>query len=485
MTVQPDRLNHYNAAPHRPDGEFVLYWMTMSRRTRWNFALQRAVDWSNELGRPLVVLEALRVDYPWASDRFHRFVLDGMNDNATAFAEAGVRYYPYVEGTPNEGGGLVETLASAASVVVTDEYPAFFLPGMVAATSKKLSVRFETVDTNGLLPMQAAPRAFPTAHGFRRFLQNNLPDHLDEFPLADPLATLAVAGSVQLPRAVTERWPEAVFEAGPRPSLDDLPIDHDVGPVSAVGGAAAAERRLEVFLDEQLPGYSGERNQPGQRATSELSPYLHFGHISTHQVFHELAQREDWARERLSQDTRGKRTGWWGMSEDAEAFLDQLVTWRELGFNRSAHSTNHDSYEALPDWARTTLREHASDKREYVYGLAEFEAAETHDELWNAAQRQLVREGTIHNYLRMLWGKKILEWTVSPREALEVMIELNNKYALDGRDPNSYTGILWVLGLHDRAWGPERPVFGKVRFMSSANTARKFRVKGYLERYAA
>ena len=172
------------------------------------------------------------------------------------------------------------------------------------------------------------------------------------------------------------------------------------------------------------------------------------------------------------------------MSEAAEAFLDQLVTWREVGFNMAANRADHREFESLPDWAQRTLAEHAGDPRPHLYTLDEFESASTADELWNAAQRQLRREGVIHNYLRMLWGKKILEWTRTPREAAHFMIELNNRYALDGRDPNSYSGIYWCLGRYDRPWGPERPVFGKVRYMTSTNTARKFRVKEYVARYA-
>ena len=172
------------------------------------------------------------------------------------------------------------------------------------------------------------------------------------------------------------------------------------------------------------------------------------------------------------------------MSEAAEAFLDELVTWRELGFNMCWQREDYDQLEGLPEWAAKTLKRHEKDKRPYLYTLEEWEEAKTHDPLWNAAQTQLIREGMIHNYLRMLWGKKILHWSKTPREALQVMIELNNKYALDGRDPNSYSGIFWVLGRYDRAWGPERDVFGKVRYMSSTNTARKLRLKEYVTKYA-
>ncbi len=172
------------------------------------------------------------------------------------------------------------------------------------------------------------------------------------------------------------------------------------------------------------------------------------------------------------------------MSEASEAFLDELITWRELGFNFCRRRKDYRSYASLPDWASATLGKHAADERKYAYSLAEFESAATHDPLWNAAQRQLTREGKIHNYLRMLWGKKILEWSSGPQVAAEIMIELNNKYALDGNDPNSYSGIFWVLGRYDRPWGPERPIFGTVRYMSSENTARKMRVAEYIERYS-
>jgi len=194
-------------------------------------------------------------------------------------------------------------------------------------------------------------------------------------------------------------------------------------------------------------------------------------------------QADQWKPSQIAEKATGSSSGWWGASPEVESFLDELITWREVGFNMCARRSDYDQYESLPEWAQKTLAEHEKDRREYLYDLEQFEQAQTHDELWNAAQRQLLREGRIHNYLRMLWGKKILEWSNRPQDALEVMIQLNNKYALDGRDPNSYSGIFWCLGRYDRAWGPERPIFGKVRYMSSENTARKVRVKGYLEQY--
>lgn len=475
-----------NAAPVRPDGEYVLYWMIASRRCEWNFALDRAVEWARELGKPLVVFEPLRCDYRWASDRLHRFVLDGMADNRARLAAIGVAYYPYVEPAPRAARGLLEALAARACVVVTDDLPCFFLPRMVAAAAFRLPVCLEQVDSIGLLPLRAAPEVFPTAYSFRRFLQKELPRHLDAMPAANPFARCRLPPLGRSLAEIQRRWPpaEPTLLQGDSASLAALPIDHSVPPVATRGGPRAATLRLREFLSQGLPRYASARNEPDEEVTSGLSPYLHFGHISAHQVFAEVMATAGWQPANLAVRATGSRQGWWGTSPDVEAFLDQLITWRELGHNFCAHRSDYDRFESLPDWARQTLKAHARDEREYLYSLEQFETAHTHDALWNAAQTQLLREGRIHNYLRMLWGKKILEWTRAPAQALEIMIELNNKYALDGRDPNSYSGIFWCLGRYDRPWGPERPVFGTVRYMSSQNAARKLRLRGYLERFS-
>ena len=480
------RVRLLNDKPVRADGAFVLYWMIAHRRIGWNFALDRALEWIQELGKPLVILEALRTGYPWASDRLHRFALDGMADTARRLRGTGVAYYPYVEPARDAGKGLLLALGEQAAVCVTDDFPAFMLPRMVAAAARQVPVRMEAVDSNGLLPLRAAENAFPTAYSFRRFLQRSLPRDLGELPTADPLARRRLPALHHLPRDVTTRWPPATAArlAGDPAALAALPIDHSVGAVETRGGTTTARRVLTRFLKDRLPRYLEDRNQPEAEGTSGLSPYLHFGHISTHEVFTRLAQEEMWSPVGLVARAIGSRRGWWGMKERAEAFLDQLVTWRELGFNMSAHREGYDSFEALPAWALRTLAKHARDRRPVLYTARQLEHAETHDPLWNAGQRQLAREGRLHNYIRMLWGKKILEWSRRPEDALAVMLELNNKYALDGRDPNSCSGIFWVLGRYDRPWGPERPVFGTVRYMSSENTARKVRVLEYIRRYA-
>lgn len=488
MPVPEIRIRAINRRSIHQDGRYVLYWMTGCRRIRWNFALQYAAEQSVELGKPLVILEALRCDYPYASDRLHRFIIDGMADNLRALINAKGTYYPYIEHTRNAGKGLLSALADEACLVITDDFPAFFLPRMIAAAGRLLPTRLEAVDGNGLLPMRAADHAFSTAYAFRRFLQKTLPGHLMTAPLANPLQDITLRQPVEISTKVTTRWPlasaELISEGGP--DLAALPIDHQVPVAPQEGGAHAASRQLQTFLEERLPRYHELRNHPDHEVTSGLSPYLHFGHISSHEIFSAIAGQEGWSPHRIGPKADGKRSGWWGMSENAEAFLDQLVTWRELGFNLCCFAAgSYMDFASLPDWARKTLEEHRRDPRPVCYTLEELREARTHDPLWNAAQRQLRSEGTIHNYLRMLWAKKILEWTPSPQEALAAMIDLNDRYALDGRDPNSYSGIFWTLGRYDRPWGPIRPIFGSIRYMSSENTARKVQLKSYLEKYKA
>ena len=485
-TVPKIRVQRINDAPVVKKGAYVLYWMIAFRRPGWNFSLDRAIEWAGELKKPLVVLEALRSGYPWASDRLHRFIIQGMAENARAFEDSPVLYHPYVESRRDAGKGLLQGLAQRACVVVADDFPGFFLPRMVAAACRRVPVCMEKVDSNGILPLGAADRVFTTAYSFRRFLQKTLPSHLGSFPRAQPLRNLNIPSLKALPKEISERWPRAsasLLQGDPQ-GLESLPIDHRVFGVQDTGGFSEAKRLLRIFLEKKLSVYPQERNHPDADGTSSLSPYLHFGHISSHEVFQKVLQQEEWDPGRISGKATGGRSGWWGMGEGAEAFLDQLITWRELGFNMSRLQEDYDQYGSLPGWALKTLRAHEADPRACLYSLDVFEGAKTHDALWNASQSQLLEEGRIHNYLRMLWGKKILEWTKNAEEALYVMIELNNKYALDGRDPNSYSGIFWVLGRYDRAWGPERRIFGKVRFMSSKNTARKVRLRDYLQRYA-
>ncbi|HEX7451662.1 MAG TPA: deoxyribodipyrimidine photolyase [Polyangiaceae bacterium] len=485
LPVPALRVRAVNRGEVRGGAKYVLYWMVAARRTRDNYALDRALEHAKRLQKPLVVLEALRVGYPHASDRFHRFVIDGMADNAAAFRKASVTYYPYVEPEAGAGRGLLEALAKDAALVVTDDFPCFFLPRMLASAGQKLSVLLEAVDSNGVLPIRAHDRACFRAFDFRRVVQKTFAEHWAVRPSSAPLSRLTLPKGT-LPARIREHWPSAsaaLLEGKPI-ALAALPIDHGVPVVGYRGGPRAAHTTLTRFLDDRLDRYEEDRNHPDKSGTSTLSPYLHFGQLSAHHVFSALAEREDWTPNVLGERARGERTGFWKMRPSAEAFLDQLLTWREVGLNYCAHQRDYQSFASLPNWAKKTLLEHKNDPRPTTYTRAQLEAAQTHDPIWNAAQRELLEEGRIHNYLRMLWGKKILEWSKTPEHALATAIYLNDRHALDGRDPNSYSGILWCFGRYDRAWGPVRPIFGTVRYMSSENTEKKLWLANYLARYS-
>ena len=469
-----------------PSRRYVLYWMTAFRRIEDNFALDHAVNLANRLRRPLVIFEPLHCDTPWASDRFHQFVIDGMRATARRLTRSAVSYWPYVEPRAGEGGRLLDVLASQACIVVGDDHPGPVIPSLLSAAARRLDVAFEAVDSCGLLPLRAADRIYVRAFDFRRFLQRQLPQHLLDQPLRRPLARVVVQQCARPPRGVAERWPSIATDTGRIrvPRLAALPIDHTVAAVAESGGSQAAHATLRRFLGERLSRYTAERNFPSVDVTSGLSPYLRFGHIGPHAILRALAKREQWQVSDLSARVTGKVRNFWNMSEESEAFLDQCVTWRELGFNMAWQRSDTASYAAQPEWARRTLEKHRTDPRSPSYSLTQLAAAETHDELWNAAQRQLLAEGRIHNALRMLWGKKVLQWTPEPELAFETLVNLNDRYAVDGRDPNSYSGVGWCLGRYDRAWGPERPVFGTVRYMSSENSRRKWKTTGYVQRWA-
>ncbi|ABA89952.1 deoxyribodipyrimidine photolyase, putative [Syntrophotalea carbinolica DSM 2380] len=471
--------------PPRADGRYILYWMNATRRLSWNFALQRALSWARKLDRPLLVVETLPCDHPHANLRHHAFALDGMADNARYMADHPATYYPFVEDQPGQNIELIAALAKHACVVLCDLRPLRESLGETEQLAGRLSGRLERVDSNGILPLLAADREFTTAYSLRRFLQRHLLPHLLNMPLPEPLAEHTLPPCPAVPSAIRKRWPAADRQllTEDRSRLHNLPIGQNTPAVPTKGGSEAARKALDLFLREHLDLYVAHRNQPQRDVTSGLSPYLRWGHISSHEIVQRLLDREGWHPSDLGLETRGQRSGWWGVGADAEAFLDQLVTWRELGHLFCFKRHDYDRMESLPAWAQTTLQDHMQDPRPYLYSLEEFQAGRTHDPLWNAAQMQLVREGRLHNYLRMLWGKKILQWSPTPELALATMIELNDRFALDGCDPNSYSGIGWVLGRFDRAWGPQRPVFGKIRYMSSRNTARKVAVDKYIARY--
>lgn len=479
------RIRALRDVPLSDEGDYVIYWMIANRRLEWNFSLQRAVELANELGTGLVIFEPLRAGYEWACDRHHRFILDGMHDNATLCDHPGVRFLSYVEPSHGDGSGLLESLASRASAIVTDDFPAFFIRRMLPKVAAKFDVRVEAVDSNGIHPLSAPDREMPRAFSMRKYIHKHFVDFYAAFPQAAPLDGLVATESPTIPQKAIERWG---FKQAASLALDahlerELDIDHTIAPAPFRGGSVAAQKRWKEFLDSDLKAYADGRNHPDDDHASGLSPYLHFGHISSHQIVAQLMAAHDWTTKSIVHDRAGKNTGWWGLPDGPESFLDEIITWREIGYNHAFRDDAFDSFSSIPSWATETLADHVGDTREHLYSLEELAESQTHDAVWNAAQTQLRDEGRMHNYLRMLWGKKVLQWSPDAETAFERLVELNNRYAVDGRDPNSYSGILWTFGKFDRAWGPERKIFGKIRYMTSQSTRKKLRLSRYLEKY--
>ena len=478
MGYEEARLRRLNDARVAAGGDYVLYWSQIYRRLERNHALDHALRCAGELGRPLVVYEGLRLDYPWASRRLHRFVLDGMQANAQRAARLGLNYWPFVERAQGEGRGLLRRLATRACLVVTDDWPCFVVPPQSEALARRVEVPVIAVDSNSIVPLSLLGAPVSAAAHLRPRIHKAFAEAWPHRAAARPRVPDAARRPVDPPFAA---W--AGDAAG---TVDALPLDASVPVVRETpGGTPAARARLKAFVERRLRGYAEGRSRPcapDEGHASGLSPYLHFGQLSIEEVVEAaLARTGRWTQDELRIHNRGRREGFFCDDADVNAFLDQAITWRDvgLGWHRARRADAASLETALPGWALRTLGAHAADRRPYVYSLGELEAGATHDPLWNAAQRELVVTGTIHGYLRMLWGKKVLEWSATPAAAYRALEQLNNKYALDGRDPNSYSGILWCFGLFDRPWAPERPVYGAVRYMSSQNTARKFALASY------
>lgn len=442
-----------NGAGARAGGRYVLYWCRWNRRVEGNHALLFAAEQANRLRLPLLVFETLGRAYPYANDRLHTFALEGVPEMETRLRQLGIGYVFHLERQGSTGRTALDDLLREAAALVTDDYPETLAARQGLLLPDPLEVECYAVDSSCVVPSAAIGARVYAAYSLRPRIRKLLP------------AFLAPIRPVEVRRAYRERAHPAHTPVRPKniPELvASCEIDHHVRPaIGFRGGRGEAERRLGRFLEDRLRRYEGEKNEPAAHATSDLSPYLHFGHISALEVA--LAAR-DYAREHKLM---------------AAGFLEELIVRRELAFNFAKYASRLDSLEELPEWARETLRQHGKDRRAPSYSREQFENAATHDDLWNAAQKELLLRGKIHGYYRMYWGKKILEWSPTPEEALACMIRLHDRYAVDGQDPNTYANILWCFGLHDRPW-PERPVYGKVRSMSRAGMERKTDVAAYL-----
>ena len=420
--------------------------MQAAQRAGTNHALEYAVGVSNELRKPLLVLFALTERYPEANERHYAFMLEGLRETQERLRERGI---PMIVRRGEPDAVIAAFGRDAAAVVVDDGYVRIERRWRRSAAAA-LECPLIEVATNVIVPAEAAsPKEEYAAATLRPRIYRRLDDFLR------PLKTTPLR--VPSPDPGLESWDID----GTEEALARLDLDRRIGRVAAHrGGASEAERRLRSFVGRKLKAYAEDRNDPTVDGLSGLSPYLHFGQISPLTVA--LAVKK-------------------GPAYGQAAFLEELIVRRELSFNFVRYNQAYDKFDGLPDWCRTTLLEHARDPRPAVYTRAELERAATHDPYWNAAQREMVLTGKMHGYMRMYWGKKILEWSVSPRHAYRTALALNNAYELDGRDPNGFGGVAWTFGKHDRPWG-RRPVFGTVRAMTAAGLRRKFDADAYVRK---
>jgi deoxyribodipyrimidine photo-lyase len=429
-----------------PDGKCVVYWMQRAQRGVDNPALDAAIAAANELEKPVVVFFAPVPFYPHANLRHYRFLAEGIPDIAEVLERKNAGFV--LRRFPEHG--LVQFCEEVKpALVIGDENPMREPGSWREKAARKLRVPLWTVDADVIVPVKLLEKAQYAAHTIRPRLQAHLPKFLlAPKNLSAKISWKKPKGFVSLAADfdITQGWP----------------IDRSAASVSQWrGGSKEALRLLHDFVKHKLSGYGTGRNKPEIDHTSRLSPYLHFGHISPLTVALAV-QKSD------------------APKVDKEAFLNQAVIWRELSINLVRFNPDYDNFECGEPWAHRTLAKHAKDKRPVIYAATQLENAETHDQLWNAAQMQMVNTGWMHNYLRMYWAKKILEWTRSPAEAQLIAVDLNDKYELDGRDPNGYAGIAWsIVGKFDRPWF-ERPIFGQIRYMSGASTGKKFDSKKYI-----
>lgn len=443
--IQPERIVELNQKPVRDGAKFVLYWMQQAQRAEWNHALEFAIMQANALALPLTVCFALTDDYPEANERHYAFMLEGLSETAIRLRERGARFL-IERGSPAQ---VVLPIAPRAALVVTDRGGTRIQSSWRADLAGQLDCRMVQVETDVVVPVETAyPKEAYTAAVLRPKITRLLGQFLT--PLK-PTALQCVVDETTSPFEVEKL-------------LGQLKVNRTVTRSRHYsGGRSAGKKFLVDFIATTLCQYAERRSDPSKDLGSHLSPYLHFGQISPLEIA--LAVKET------------------GDDVNGASFLEELIVRRELSWNFTHYNSHYDAFESLPNWALTTLHKHAGDPREFLYTQADFEEASTHDPYWNAAQREMMVTGEMHNYMRMYWGKKILEWSASPEEAFSTALALNNKWCLDGRDPNSFAGVAWCFGKHDRPWS-EREIFGSVRYMNAAGLRRKFDMNGYLRRIA-
>lgn len=472
--IQPERISSLNLQARRP-GRYVLYWMQAAQRAQCNHALEYAIRQANALNVPVVAFFGLADSFPGANIRHYHFMLQGLKQVQQELRRRGIALAVH-HVSPEQG---VLELGRDACMVVTDCGYLRIQRQWREHAAEKLRCEMVQVESDAVVPAgHASDKEEWSAATFRRKVCKLLEQYLH--PLAESPVRRDSLGLKLSSLDLTY----------PAELLKTITVDRCVEPAPGFrGGADEAHKRLEIFLADKLAEYPENHNNPTCDGQSNLSPYLHFGQISPLEAALAVMEAGLLTPARVGPHLAGLSKA----REDGKVparqlaaleFLEQLIVRRELAINFVANNPRYDSIEALPAWARRTLQSHAGDKREYVYAPEDFEHARTHDPCWNAAQKEMVLTGKMHNYMRMYWGKKILEWSPTPGAAVETAVYLNDRYELDGRDPSGYAGILWCLGKHDRPWA-SRPVLGTVRYMNDKGLYRKFDADAYVAKIAA
>ncbi len=427
-------------------GDYVLYWMQASHRSEDNHALEYAIALANSLKKPLLVFFGLTERYPEAQERHYFFMLEGLKEVEIFLKKRGLKFV--ISRISPEKGAV--QLGRRALAVVTDRGYLRLQRKWRQFVAHRLECPCLMVEADAIVPVEvASPKQEFSAATWRPKIKKNLQEFLKPLkPIPVHFDSLAI--DPEIDPFPLENLTQAIASLRIKREARKVDFFH--------GGTSEAKKRLRLFIEQKLEKYPDLRNDPTADCLSNLSPYLHFGQISPLSVALEVMA-----------------TG----SQAADVFLEELIVRRELSLNYVFYNPHYDSFEGLPAWAKKTLHEHTKDPRSYLYSLEELEEARTHDPYWNAAQLEMVITGKMHGYMRMYWGKKILEWTRTPEEAFQIALYLNNKYELDGRDPNGFVGVAWCFGLHDRPW-PERHIFGKVRYMNESGLRRKFDADAYV-----
>ncbi len=436
----------------------MLYWMQSTHRFEENWALRAAIRQADTRHLPLVIHQGLDPTYEHASDRIHEFILRNAGELASRADQLGLDYRFVLRRTRDEDRRVVDQLAARAAIVITDLFPTAGVWERAMRFAQRAEVRVVAVESHGIIPSGLFEREEYAARTIRPKLHRFLPFALEPVEDRPPRRRVPSDMMASLPGKPLNFARHDLAQ-----ELAHCDIDHSVPPVSLPSGRNAALRRARTFVDSVMQDYGTRRIDPtDDEGSSRLSPYLHFGQISAIEVV------------RMALESEHRR--------EAEAFLNEILVWRELALNFSLRNPSYRTLDALPAWVNKTLTKHESDPRESEYSMQDFEEAGTHNDLWNAAQRELMTTGVMHNVVRMLWGKHFIAWSKRPADALAWALHLNNKYGIDGRDPSSYAGVQWCFGKFDRPF-QERPVLGLVRPMSLERARKKWDVDAYVARW--